>query len=365
MRYPKPMVSLLIAGSITGAFLNPSVASAVDFSGKTITNLVPSPAGAGTDKFARMFAPFFKKYLPGNPTIIIQNMPGGSTIRGNNWFEKNAKPDGMMYVGITASSQTSFLLGGKKIKFDMTKWAYIVAAPRGNVFYALPSTGVKGKNIRDDMAALRKAKLIAGMQNATSAELRDFLAFELLGLTVKPVTGVKKPEQRKAILRGELNIGSQSAGAYIKHITKYVEKGQVVPVMTLGFSDADGNIVRDPGLPKIPTIIDIYKAVNGGKMPSGALWDTYKNFYSIGVMTSKGLALPKGTPKAIVAAYVQAAKKTAEDKKFQKIAKKALGQYPLLFDKDATKAFADAVTLSPAAKAFVKKFVKEKFDVNI
>ncbi|MEX0827556.1 MAG: hypothetical protein WD005_01250, partial [Haliea sp.] len=74
MRYSKIMGAFLAVILAIGAFLHPSIAAAVDFSGKTITNLVPSPAGAGTDKFARMFAPFFKKYLPGNPTIIIQNM---------------------------------------------------------------------------------------------------------------------------------------------------------------------------------------------------------------------------------------------------------------------------------------------------
>lgn len=192
-----------------------------------------------------------------------------------------------------------------------------------------------------------------------------FLGLELLGIkNVKPVFGLSTGKQRKAVLRGELNINYDTGGSYMKKVMKYVKKGEIIPVMTLGYTRG-GKIIRDPGYPNMPTIIDAYKAVNGGKMPSGPLFEAYKNFYTMGVMTSKGFALPPKTPKKIVAAYIGAAKKIIKDKKFWKIAKKRLGNYPIDFGTDAKANFMAAVDVSPKVRAFMKKFVKEKFDANI
>jgi hypothetical protein len=224
---------------------------------------------------------------------------------------------------------------------------------------------VKGKNIGADIKALRNTKLIAGAKTPTSAELRLFLAMELLGIkNVTPVFGLSTGKQRKALLRGELNINYDTGGSYLKKVMKYVKKGKVVPVMTLGYTAKDGSIVRDPGYPEMPTIVDAYKAPHG-KAPSGTLWDAYKNFYSMGVMTSKGFALPPKTPKNIVDTYIKAAKAITKDKKFWKIAKKRLGSYPIDFGKDARKNFMAAVEVKPEVKVFMKKFIKEKFDANI
>ena len=354
-----------------GAILAPSVASALDFKGKTVTAVVPFKEGGGTDKINRMFAPFWGKHLPGQPKVIVRNMPGGASIRGNNWFHNSAKPDGLTIMGVSTSSQTGFTLGGKKVKYDLRKWRYILATPRGTVIYSNPSTGIKGVgkgDIGSDIKILRKHAMVTGAKNPTSAELRLFLAMELLGIkNVKAVFGLSTGKQRKALIRGELNINYDSGGSYLKKVTKYVKSGKVIPLMVLGYTGTDGKITKDPGYPNFPNIIDAYKAANGGKHPkeAGVLWDAYKNFYSMGVMTSKGMALPPKTPKKIVALYIKTAKKIIKDKKFWKIAKKKLGQYPVLFGLDAKKAFSDAVNVSPEVKAFMKKFVKEKFDANI
>jgi len=365
MTYKNYFGTVAVVTLAAGIALTPSGASAVDFKGKTITGIVAAKEGGGMDKIVRMFSPFFEKHLPGNPTVIVRNIPGGGTVRGNNWFHRNAKPDGLVYNGVTTSSQTNYVLGSKKIKYDLKTWKYILSTPRGTVVYTRPETGVKGKDIGADIKALRKTKLIAGAKTPTSAELRLFLAMELLGIkNVKPVFGLSTGKQRKALIRGELNINYDSGGSYLKKVMKYVKKGKVIPVMTLGYTAKDGSIVRDPGYPEMPTIVDAYKALHG-KAPSGTLWEAYKNFYSMGVMTSKGFALPPKTPQNIVDTYIKAAKAITKDKKFWKIAKKRLGSYPINFGKDARKNFMAAVDVKPEVKAFMKKFIKEKFDANI
>ncbi|MEQ8195299.1 MAG: hypothetical protein RIB59_12505 [Rhodospirillales bacterium] len=361
----KTFSALTAVAFAAGALLVPGIAKAVDFSGKQITALVPFKEGGGTDLLVRLYAGFYEKYLPGKPTVLVRNMPGGGSIRGNNWFHAQ-KPDGQTYIGVSTSSQTGFVLGGKKVKYEMTKWSYILAIPHGTVVYARPETGVKGKNLRDDITALRNAALVTGAKNPTSAELRLFLGLEMLGAkNVKPVFGLSTGQQRKAMLRGELNINYDTAAAYSKNVIKYAEKGKLIPIMTLGYTNTNGEIVRDPGYPKLPTIIEAYKAMNGGKLPTGMIWNAYKNFYSMGVMTSKGFALPPNSPKEVVGAYIEAAKKIAQDAKFKKVAVKQLGAYPILYDQDARKAFSDAVDVSPEVREYMKTFIKKKFKANI
>jgi tripartite-type tricarboxylate transporter receptor subunit TctC len=64
------------------------------FEGKTITVLISSSTGGGTDTTGRLVAQFLPKYLPGNPQTIVQNMPEGGGTIANNHFA-NAKPDGL------------------------------------------------------------------------------------------------------------------------------------------------------------------------------------------------------------------------------------------------------------------------------
>ena len=77
------------------------------------------------------------------------------------------------------------------------------------------------------------------------AELRSFMAFDMLGFKIKPVFGLSTGKQRKAILRGELDINYDSADAYLSKAHKYVKKGAIVQIMTLGYY-ANGKIGRDP-----------------------------------------------------------------------------------------------------------------------
>ncbi|MBI2858418.1 MAG: hypothetical protein HYX90_05000, partial [Chloroflexi bacterium] len=64
------------------------------FAGKTIDLIVPSGAGGGLDLTARVYAKILPRYLPGNPAIVVKNMPGGGATIGGNYFY-NAKPDGL------------------------------------------------------------------------------------------------------------------------------------------------------------------------------------------------------------------------------------------------------------------------------
>ncbi|MGZ8467346.1 MAG: Bug family tripartite tricarboxylate transporter substrate binding protein, partial [Candidatus Binatia bacterium] len=75
--------------------LEPLFAQANFYQGKTITMVVASTASGGYDLWARLTARYLAKYIPGNPTIVVQNMPGAGNIIGANYVYSVAKPDGL------------------------------------------------------------------------------------------------------------------------------------------------------------------------------------------------------------------------------------------------------------------------------
>jgi tripartite-type tricarboxylate transporter receptor subunit TctC len=99
-----------------------SAASADDVSdfyrGKTVTLIVTNPPGGGYDLLARTMAPFVSKYLPGNPGVIVQNMPGAGGIRGTNHLFNVASKDGTIIGGISNTVPFEPLLGTAEARFD-------------------------------------------------------------------------------------------------------------------------------------------------------------------------------------------------------------------------------------------------------
>lgn len=361
-RFTKLFAVIATVAFAAGTYGIPQASAEVNFAGKKIELIVPFREGGGGDTYARLFAPYLARYLPGKPTILIRNFPGGGSIKGNNKFEARAKPDGLTMVTVSTSSMVSQIFGGKKVKYDILGWRPVIVSPHGTVLYALASTGIKGKDIVADIKTLRGQQLKYGAKKATASELRAILSFELLGLNVKTIFGLSRGKSRKAMMRGELQLNHDTAGSYFKKVSKLVRDGMVVPLYTLGYPKATG-VVRDPAFPDLPHVAEVYEKLNG-KKPSGQNWKALKYFMNMGVMASKGFALPKGTPDDIYDVYVAAAKAAVQDKEFRKRAKKLLGVYPQSFGKDAAAIYKNAVQLPPDVDKWLRAYIKTKFDVD-
>ncbi|MEQ8193044.1 MAG: hypothetical protein RIB59_01005 [Rhodospirillales bacterium] len=355
--------TLTVAGIVTG--LAASAAHAADFSGKTISIIIPFKEGGGADVYARIFQPFIAKHLPGKPNIIIRNMPGGGSIKGANYFEKTAKGDGLTVICVSNSTMLGQLFGGKKRKYDMTKWRPINVSAVGTVFYAVPGIGANGKDIAADVKALQKQELVFGAKSPISGELRGFLAFDLLDMKIKPVFGMSRGGSRKAMMRKEFQIGYDNTAAYEQKVVKLIKKGQMVPLFTLGYPKADGTIARDPEQPDMPHVTEIYQKMNGGKMPSGHKWQALHNFMNLAVLASKGFSLPKGTSDDVYKTYISTMKKVIDDKEFRKKAGQLLGKYPQQFGDEAEQVYDRALNWKPETMNWMKGWIKKNFNVNI
>jgi tripartite-type tricarboxylate transporter receptor subunit TctC len=338
----------------------------VSFKGKTVTIVVPFGEGGGSDVLSRLFQPFLQKHLPGNPKVIVFNRPGGAATKGSNYFDRKAKPDGLTVVAVSTSTMVSQTLGGGKAKYDVRKWRPVWIVPQDTVFYARPETGVKGKNLADDIMALRKSGMVFGAKNAASAELRGLFTFELLGIQkVKTVLGLSSGKQRKALMRGELTVNYDSAGSFNKKVMKHVKKGKVIPFMTLGIPQPDGSVIRGNVFPELPTTLEGYRKLHNGKNPTGTVYDAWKNIVTMGVSASKGMSLPKGTPNDIHEAWSVTIENILKDKEFMTKGRKIIGEYPFALRKDAEAIYENAVNIKPESWAWMKEWIFKKFGVNI
>src|SRR4051794_32403043 len=113
-----------------------SSAAADDFyRGKTIRLILPSDVGGGYDLYGRMFAPYLKKHLPGEPTVVVQNMPGGGGLLSANWLYNVAPKDGL-FVGLMQRGTPFYpYFGDKNAHFVPTEfnWLGSFAAEAGSV----------------------------------------------------------------------------------------------------------------------------------------------------------------------------------------------------------------------------------------
>lgn len=354
----------LCAGAVS-AFalaLAGSPAHAADFSGKTIEWIIPFKEGGGSDTWARFNAPFFSKYLPGNPTVVVKNVPGGGSTTGTNQFAARAKPDGLTILGTSGSTQFPYLLGDPRVKYEYKDWKIAMATPTGGVVYASPSLGIKSAA---DLGKLKGKKLVYASQGATSLDLVPLLAFKILGLDVQHVFGFKgRGAGRLAFERGEASLDYQTSSAYLKNVVPLVKEGKAVPLFSWGALNDNGDIVRDPTFPDLPDFAEAYKMANG-KAPKGEMYEAYEAFFTSGFAAQKMVFLPKGTPNDIVEAYRSVVRKMKSDPDYMAKKEKVLGTYEQVTDKGADALFKRAVHVSPAAKASVVDMLTKEYNVKL
>lgn len=340
-----------------------STAQAADFSGKTIEWIIPFSEGGGSDKWARFYAPLLQEALPGNPAIVVKNMPGAGSTKGANFFAERSRPDGLTILGTSGSTQFPYLLGDPRVKFDYKDWNIVLATATGGVAYLPADLGARWKE--DPKAVMADTNFIYGSQGATRLDLVPQLAFELLGMKVDVVFGLKgRGDGRLMFERGEANVDYQTSSAFLSKVTPLVKEGKAVPIMTWGALDGDGNIVRDPTFPDIPTFKEVYTSIKG-EAPSGEAWDAWKAFFVAGYPAQKMVFLPKGTDQDIIDTYSNAFKAVTERPDFAEISKKSLGVYPQATGAQAEVFKTAGTVVDPKAIAWVKNWLKERYGVEI
>ena len=337
-----------------------------DLKGKTVTLFVPFGEGGGTDRLARLVAKNMETVLPGNPTVVVLNQPGGGSVKGSNKFYSSGAKDGTVVFMASSSTFNNQFFGSKKVKYDLNKLKVISLNPRGAILYAnSQTTGAKGKNIVDDVKTLRsKSNLIVGGKTPAAGVLLDMTSMEILGINHKAVFGLSTGKKRKAFLRGETNINNDGTGVYRKKMKKGIADGSVAPLVAYGYEKKPGTLVRDPDYPNLPTVLEAYEQLNGKKLKGAALTAHIK-LVSNKVTFSKAFFLQKGTSNKIVKTYIDAFKKLNSDPEFVKKYQKEMGPIKISYGKEAASMIKKGLKLDSSSKKWISNFLSTKHDAKL
>ena len=123
---------------------NSNLVAQTFYEGKTITLVVGTSAGGLYDRYARLLAEHWSKHISGNPTIIVQNMPGAGSLIAANHVYGAAKPDGLTILSIVPAIYFNQLAGRQEVRFDWAKFNYIGSVDRSdNLLYMRSDTALR------------------------------------------------------------------------------------------------------------------------------------------------------------------------------------------------------------------------------
>ena len=351
--------SRLAAFGLCLALAFPAFGAAPYYEGKSIEVIIPFPVAGGTDIWIRTIAPYLEKHMPGGPKLSFRNVGGGRGIPGMMEFATKAKPDGLMVLVSSATNYFPVLLGDKAAKYDLRQWKPVLVNPVGGVMYGSPASGIKRV---EDLAKVKN--LIYGGISAIGLDLIPLITFELLELDARGVLGFRgRGDARIAFERGETNIDYQTTPAYNATVVPLIKEGKAAPLMSFGQLDDKGSIVRDPAVPDLPTVPEVYEKLKG-KKPSGRFWETYKIFMPSAFAIQKILWVKGEAPVEVLQAYYSAVDRLEKDKEFQAKTEKVLGGYPLLRGDRLEKTIQQAFQIDAETQRFVRDWVGKKYRVK-
>ena len=337
----------------------------LDLSGKTVDFIIPFSETGGSAKWANFYAPLLSEALPGNPSVAVKFMPGAGSTKGANWFKEQTYEDtqGTLIFGSSGSTQFPFLLSDPRVKYNYSDWNVVLASGTGGVAYLPPDLSAKMDGL--DATGLQDTDFIWGSQGATRLDLVPLLAWKMLGMNVEPVFGIKgRGDGRLMFERGEVNIDYQTSSSYLNAVVPLVENGQAVPMMTWGSLDANGNVVRDPTFPDMPTFKEVCAATPVCET-SGEAWEAWKAFFIAGFPAQKMVFLPAGADDTAIATFTKAFDDVLARPDFPEISAARLGVYPQMTGAAATEALQLGTDVNDGAKAFVVNWLEEDYGVSL
>jgi tripartite-type tricarboxylate transporter receptor subunit TctC len=305
------------------------------YKGKTIRVIVGGTAGGGFDVYTRAMTRYMGKHIPGNPTMVVENMTGAATRIAAKYMHSAAKPDGLTFGIFNGYLILGQVLNPKAFDFDMRKFEWLGVPIQDNVACVLrKEAGIA--NIDQWRAAKTPVKMGGlGPGNSTSDVVRVVKA--TLNLPIQLVEGYKgTADIRLAADAGELQ-GACWAWESIK-VTwrKGLESGEVLPVLQVTSK-------KQPDLPNVPLALDLAKSdeerqiIRAGGIEPGAITRVY--------------VTTPGTPKARVEILRKAFADTLKDPEFLAEAKKVQLEVNPLSGEEVGKIVGNLFKLNPEVVA--------------
>ena len=206
------MILILVVALIIGCHSN-LFAQAPFYQGKTISIAVGTKAGDVYDLYPRLLAEFWTKHIPGNPNIIVQNVPGAASLIAANQVYNVAKADGLTLAAIYPALYFDQLIKKTEVKYDWAKWNWLGSPVKSNhLLYMSADTPYKSV---DDVRQATTAPKCGATGIASTGYYMPKLMEEVLNTKFDIVSGyVSGQDIDLAVERGELQCRAFTITAY-------------------------------------------------------------------------------------------------------------------------------------------------------
>jgi tripartite-type tricarboxylate transporter receptor subunit TctC len=268
------------------------------YRGKTMEMIVPTSPGGDYDLRARMVARYLTKFIPGNPVVIVRNMPGGLGIAAANYMTKSAARDGTVLHAIFQNMPSLQAIGTSGVDFDVRRFGWIGnTTDSPNVINSWYTTGIK--TIQDVMTK----ELIVGAPGAASTSYVYPAALNaLVGTKFKIVTGYPGGNDvNLAMEKGEVGgRGSNSWASWKSGHPQWLAEKKIFILVQIGLK-------RAVDLPDVPLMSELAKTDEDRQVLT---------FMSADMGISRAFVTTPDVPADRLAALRKAFAQMIEDKEF-------------------------------------------------
>jgi tripartite-type tricarboxylate transporter receptor subunit TctC len=271
------------------------------FKGKTVRVVVGFSAGGGFDVYSRAISRHLGKHLPGNPTVIVENMTGAGSLVAANHIFKVAKPDGLTIGNINGGIFMQQLLGWPGIEFDALKYEYVGVPVKDKSVCVM--TKASGFTSFEKWAASKTPLKVGATGPGSATHNVPLILKEALNLPIQLVSGYKGiADVRMAAEGGELaGVCGWTWDSLKATWARALDSGDAVVVL---------QTVAQPisELPKVPLAINAAKTEEARQLIQAGIHDVSDLTYSY--------VLPPGTPTDRVDIVRKAFAGTMKDAEF-------------------------------------------------
>lgn len=201
-------------------------AQAPFYQGKTITVIVSSDAGGTSDVRVKSLMPYLQKHIPGNPTIVVEYMPGGGGRKAANHVFRTVKPDGLTIGSMGTTLLAAAIQGESGVLYDLNKLIYLGSsdATTQHIFSTRKDLGISGLDKLRATPGLRIGAQAIGHNIYITGRL---FAYFLSLKDPRMVVGYSGPEVDLALLRGEVDARSSLIASVLQRTPEWLEKNLV------------------------------------------------------------------------------------------------------------------------------------------
>lgn len=318
------------------------------YAGKAVNLVVGYAPGGGYAAYAQVIAKHLGKHIPGEPTIVVQHMPGAGSIVAANHLFNVAKPDGLTIGSVNMFNlYSNYMAKEGDIHFDLTSWSYVGNARSGNAVFlgvgdTIPSL--------DAMKRATKPITVGAAVPGDGHHMFSLAVAEGLGLNLRNTFGYSGGgEIDLALERKEIDARVANLNSYLISKPDWIKSGFVKILIQNGMTQG-GEMVRDPRIGDVPTLREL--------APNNVKVRQLMNFASVSELLALVYLAPPKTPPAQLAILRDGFQKMLADADFLAEAEKFKLEITPMDARDVEQIVKRSLEVDPEVLELIKQIKK-------